>query len=231
MGKMYGNYLIMLNLFVKLLYILNSIAQLWILNDFISNDSLKYTFFGWEVMYSLWHGEEIDNRLFPRVTLCDFQIRQMQNVHDFTVQCTLPINLFNEKIYIFLWFWMLLVALMSVVGFIVVCWTLFTMNRVSYLKKYLRIMNKIKSGNSMDERLIRQFVNEYLRQDGVFALRLMAKNTNDVVTAEVIGALYDYFKKHYKPAKNLQAREGDIKMNGSIGSMLVGPSAPIKDYP
>lgn len=238
MGKLYGNYLISLNLSVKLLYIVNAVGQLWILNDFISNDTRKFTFFGYEVMIALWNKESIDSRLFPRVTLCDFQIRQMQNVHDYTVQCALPINLFNEKIYIFLWFWMLLTALLSIVGFIVLCWTLFTMNRVNYLKKYLRIMNKIKSGNITDERLIHQFVNEYLRQDGVFALRLMAKNTNDVVTAEVIGAMFDYFKKHYKPAKNLQQREGDIKLNGSLGSMFIAtsaganaPSAPSKDFP
>lgn len=181
-------------------------------------------------MKKLWHDEPIDSRLFPRVTLCDFQIRQMQNVHDYTVQCALPINLFNEKIYIYLWFWMLFVAAMSVIGFVFLIWTLFTMNRVTYLKKYLRIMNKVKSGHALDDKLLRQFVNEYLRQDGVFALRLMAKNTNDVVTAEVIGALFDYFKKHYKPARSV--RENDIKMNGSVGSMLGAshhPSAPPKE--
>lgn len=231
MGKLYGNYLISLNILVKILYIVNSVGQIWLLHEFLSNDTHKYIFYGYEALKSIWKKEQMNTLLFPRVTLCDFKIRQMQNVQPFTVQCALPINLFNEKIYIFLWWWILFVAVMSVLGFIIHCWTLFTMNRVSYMKKYLRIMNKAKSGNSTDDRLISQFVNEYLRQDGVFALRLMAKNTNDVVTAEVIGALFDYFKKHYKPAKMIALKEAENRMNGSVASMLgppVTPSAPPK---
>lgn len=233
-GKLYGNYLIMLNLFVKLLYIINSFGQLWLMNEFISNDTYSFTFYGIEVLVEIWQKKQPDSRMFPRVTLCDFQIRQMQNVHDYTVQCTLPINLFNEKIYIFLWFWILFVTLVTVIGFVYMVWTLFSMNRVSYLKKYLRITGKIKKENPTDERLIRQFVNEYLRQDGVFALRLIAKNTNDVITAEVIAAIFDYFKKHYRPAKAIISRDFECsKLNGSLGSMA-GAShyhAPPSDLP
>lgn len=230
-GKLYGNYLITLNLFVKLLYILNAIGQFWLLNEFISNDVEKFTYYGYKVLLDIWYQRMPDNRMFPRITLCDFQIRQMQNVHDYTVQCTLPINLFNEKIYIFLWFWILFIALVTVIGFVYMLWTLFAMNRVTYLRKYLRVMNKIKKYNPTDERLVKQFVNEYLRQDGVFALRLMAKNTNDVITAEIIGALFDFYKKHYKPAKAMIARDADIPLSSSVGSMpnyappLNGPPA------
>jgi len=44
------------------------------------------------------------------------KVRGQDMVHwqPYTVQCVLPINLYNEFIYVFLWYWILLVSAASV---------------------------------------------------------------------------------------------------------------------
>jgi len=78
---------------------------------------------------------------FPTVTLCDFGVRQMGTVHSHTLQCVLPINLFNEKIYAFLWFWFVVVAV--VVSFSIVRWSWtvgFRTKRIIYIRRYLKVV-------------------------------------------------------------------------------------------
>ena len=95
-GKRLGNYLVVLYMFVKTLWLTNAVSQLFLLNRFIGND---YHAFGIEIIEMLMSGQEWHElRHFPRVTYCDFKIREIGNQHDWTVQCVLRINLFNEVI-------------------------------------------------------------------------------------------------------------------------------------
>jgi hypothetical protein len=81
---------------------------------------------------------------FPSITLCDFSIRQMANIHQHTVQCVLPINLFNEKIYIFLWFWFVFLAASTAFSFARWIWVIgFRYSRIRYIRKQLKIMDKL----------------------------------------------------------------------------------------
>ena len=114
-----GNYLAVLFIVSKLFYILNVIGQLFLLNLILAT---KYNTFGFDVVRDLMENRDWTDEsyvAFPRVTLCDFKVRgqDMVNVHPYTVQCVLPINLYNESIYVFLWYWMVLVAAMSVFRF------------------------------------------------------------------------------------------------------------------
>lgn len=83
-GKRYGNYLLVLFVVVKLLYTVNSIMQLFILNHFLGNDFLLL---GIEVINKIWNGEDWTQlKRFPRVTMCDFRIREVGIVHRYTVR-------------------------------------------------------------------------------------------------------------------------------------------------
>lgn len=138
---------------------------------------------------------------FPRVTLCDFLIRgqDIGNVQRYTVQCVLPINLYNEKIYFFLYFWMLFVLVCSVVSFIV--WVLracLPMDRVAFVRNHLILGHKVKFPISHDEEMkTQQFTKQYLCQDGSFLCRLIAHNTNNITTTDVICSLWDHWNSTY----------------------------------
>ncbi|KAK6190020.1 hypothetical protein SNE40_001974 [Patella caerulea] len=56
--------------------------------------------------------------MFPKTIRCRFEIRQIQNVHDYEVQCKMPINyLLEQFVYIF-WFWLLGVGIYTGLIFI-----------------------------------------------------------------------------------------------------------------
>lgn len=189
-GKRFGNYLITLFLSCKVLYLANAFGQLYLLNSFLGTDYVAY---GWKVLDDLYNDRDwMASGIFPRVTLCDFKIRQLGgNIHRHTVQCTLPINLFNEKVYMFVWFWLVFVCIATVFGYLTWFSFLFRAPRKHYIRKNLTMAGKI--AENRETKMTHAFVTKYLRQDGVFVLKLIGRNSNDVIVSEFIGELWEYF--------------------------------------
>lgn len=197
-GKRYGNYLTSLYIFVKLLYVCNCLAQVYLLNAFLGPD---YHMYGIRVIEDIVGGKNWEaSHLFPRVTMCDFDIRVLGNhKQTHTVQCVLPINLFNNKIYVFIWFWLVCVFFVTVVNLGLWVWTLFSRNRARYVKKYMKIMH-CNFGRT-DDAPSKKFCENYLRQDGIFILRLIAKNANDIAVGEILQELWANYKRHREKQK------------------------------
>lgn len=198
-GKRDGTFLTGYYLFIKLVYCVNVVGQFFILNAFMAMD---YNLFGFEVVNFLFNngGEWKESPRFPRVTLCDILIRQMRNVQRYTVQCVLPINLFNEKIFIFLWFWLFLVAVLTFFNlFAWIFYCVFQDNKARYVKKYLKITHELQTG--LDKKLARKFVCDYLRDDGVFVLRVIGKNSSDMFLTDLVVNLWKLFKESYATYK------------------------------
>jgi hypothetical protein len=58
-------------------------------------------------------------KVFPRLTKCTFhRFGSSGDVQKHDAMCILPINIVNEKIYIFLWFWFYFLAVISVIALI-----------------------------------------------------------------------------------------------------------------
>ncbi len=210
-GNRYGNYLVALYMSTKVLYFINVLSQLFMLNGFLGTE---YHLYGFDVVKDLINGIDwTASRRFPRVTLCDFQVRQMGNVHRHTVQCVLPINLFNEKIYIFIWFWMVFVAAATCFSFLRWLWLIsFRYSRIRYVRKHLKMMDKLNRDSDRDKKMSHKFAELYLRQDGIFVLKLVAKNSTDLVVADIIAALWDNYRN--KPIHG--SRENELDDSGSM---------------
>jgi len=57
-----------------------------------------------------------------------------------------------------------------------------------------QIMGKVDTKNDKDRKISHKFAQMYLRQDGIFVLKLVAKNSTDLVVADIIAALWDNYK-------------------------------------
>lgn len=71
-GKKCSAYVTCLYIFVKVLYLLNAVAQLFLLNSFLGTQNLMYGFY---LLNDLLQGYEWQRTgQFPRVTMCDFEV-------------------------------------------------------------------------------------------------------------------------------------------------------------
>lgn len=89
-------------------------------------------------------------------------------------------------------------------------YTVFPTARMTYIRKFLRVMDRI--GTGPEKKLANRFTMEYLRHDGVFTLRLVGKNSSDIVVAEILAGLWDT----YRTKKAAQIR------NNSMGTEFEG---------
>ncbi|XP_046585501.1 innexin unc-9-like [Haliotis rubra] len=192
LGKRSGRFLTRLYLFVKVLYLINVLVQFQILSAFLGFNFWGY---GADVVRMLQADapmKDLDH--FPRVSMCDFEIRQLQNIQRHTVQCALPINMYLEKAYAALWFIFVILALATLISLIK--WTVaevFTSRREGFLNKYLEMLREMDF--EVDVRLFQHFVRRYLRDDGVFLMRIVTNNAGELLAFDILKLLWAKYKK------------------------------------
>ncbi|EPB68771.1 Innexin [Ancylostoma ceylanicum] len=106
-GWMSMNYLAM-----KLMFVVNIVLQILVLHLFLG--------FDWGDLLHLKLGFNTDWKatgLFPRSTMCDFEVRNKGNLQRYSVQCVLSLNMFNEKIFLVLFYWLILLFFVTLVNF------------------------------------------------------------------------------------------------------------------
>ncbi|KHJ95803.1 Innexin [Oesophagostomum dentatum] len=140
------------------------------------------------------------------------------NVHRHTVQCVLMINMFNEKIFLFLWFWYFLLAGATVCSLFYWIYISVVPSRIlienfckriyravfyeaTYqhfdLREQLNFVGKYLTGiegyKMVDSQSLRRFVFHFLRQDGVFLLRMVATHAGELPCYELAKTLWNNY--------------------------------------
>ncbi|CAF1118293.1 unnamed protein product [Adineta ricciae] len=185
-GKRLGNYLSTMYLIVKLFYLLNSFTQLIFIHVVLG---LPGWFYGYDVWYSIFVRNSVltDSPYFPRITLCDLRIREVGNLHRYTVQCVLPINMLNEKLFSLVWFWLIYVFISNLISFaFTLYYTCVPQSRVNFIRDLYR---KSVSKPNIDESVIQEFTRDFLMQDGVLILRILERNAQAFISTDVVNNL------------------------------------------
>ncbi|XP_070187056.1 innexin-11-like [Littorina saxatilis] len=133
--------------------------------------------------------------VFPKETLCDFKIRQLQNVQQFTIQCLLPINMWSEKVFIALWFWLVLLVLANVYSY--QYWfrkLIFPSNRRDLVSKHLlRIIATEKRKKRQED--VTNFALNYLTHDCILVLKMLEICVGDQFANTTVKMLWKEFNK------------------------------------
>ncbi|KAL6730245.1 hypothetical protein Aduo_001229 [Ancylostoma duodenale] len=180
----YGSSLFNLYIVMKVLIFANLLLQFFFLNHFLGTE---YTFWGAGILFDMIRGRQWQHSgHFPRVAFCDLTVREMGNINNWTVQCVLMVNMFNEKIFIFMWFWYAMLLVCTVVN-------LFAWIRQRYSKDARRtFLHNVLTDSGLDttEAEREEFYNDVVKDDGVLVLLLLDANGGRLQSGELAHQLW-----------------------------------------
>ncbi|VDO85438.1 unnamed protein product [Schistosoma curassoni] len=111
----------------------------------------------------------------------------------YTLQCVLPVNYFIEKVYIFLWFWYILMACLTILNtFIWITKLCLPYRRVQFIRQYLKALKQL---SHTEETECARFVNNNLGWDGIFLLQAVSKISSDLIVLDVTGMLWSNYQR------------------------------------
>lgn len=200
--------------FTKVLYTINSLAQFFLLNAFLSFNFVGFAPEGISKLLS--DGDWFESPRFPRVTMCDFMVRRLgSNQHWYSVQCNLPINMFNEKIFLGIWIWLIILTVLNFLSIFPWLTFLSRQKRSSAVRKYLRIAEPLSEERkrlltssepstyrtSESPKDVAGFI-DYLNADGFMVFYIIAINTDEASAGQIINKLYQHFSSKRKNSES-----------------------------
>ncbi|XP_069702394.1 innexin shaking-B-like isoform X2 [Periplaneta americana] len=181
----------------EVLALVNVFSQMFLMNRFLDGEFWSY---GSKVLDFLESDEEdrVDPMIyvFPRVAKCIFyRFGPSETVERHDSLCVLPLNVLNEKIYVFLWFW--LVMLLVVTS----GWILFRL--VTIFSRRTRILIFGTRFGFISKNSVHKLV-AHISVGDWFLLCMVGENADSVSFNEVINALAEKMDHHTYNALELR---------------------------
>ncbi|XP_013777708.1 innexin inx2-like [Limulus polyphemus] len=172
----------------EVLNFINVLVQIFLMDEFLQGEFLSY---GHQVVqFKDWDWSANYNpmlKVFPRMTKCTFHTYGSSgDVQRHDTLCVLPVNIINEKIYAILWFWFLIVTLLTGLALV---YRFFTI--VFPLMRYRSLFLRNRQVNQ--DRLW-SVVQNFGRGDW-FLLCLLGENIDETNFNELISDLAEDFSK------------------------------------
>ena len=198
-GKRHGNNLIYYYIFIKILYVIIGAAQIYLMYAFLRFDQREgYFFFGWRILDDIRKGRPwTETQIFPRVGACRHTLQHVAADNKLFAQCVLPINMLNEKIYIFLYFFFAAVMFFTLFSIPLWIFRISKFRQRHFVKRFLKMADVYDRDNRHLKDLIDRFINEFLRQDGHFLLRMLSMNAGDLITVEIVCCLFGNYRNQF----------------------------------
>merc|ERR1719213_323058 len=192
----------------EVLALVNVVGQIYFTDKFLGNE---FTTYGWDVL-TVTAGNPEDradpmNMVFPKVTKCTFhKYGPSGTVTRHDGLCILALNIINEKIYVFLWFWFVGVAIFSAIAILY--------RLIVLLVPSLRVsVIMARTLYQVDKKLVEDILScpthSWIDQVGDYwVVYLLSKNLSPVAMKELIEEL--------KPVMNPDPSYGEYPNLGSF---------------
>lgn len=166
----------------EFLNFVNVIAQIFFMDYFLEGEFSTY---GSDVLrFTEMEPEDRADpmaRVFPKVTKCTFhKYGPSGSIQKLDGLCVLPLNIVNEKIYVFLWFWFLFVAVLSGLNLVY-------RTAVVVMPKFRLLLLRARSRLAPQEEV--ETITKKCQIGDWFVLYQLGKNIDPLIFKELVGDL------------------------------------------
>lgn len=206
-------------LFAEVMYLIHLICEIFFIHAFLGG---KFLFLGFQWIHYALNSEDGNHdpliRLFPRLTKCSFhKFGVTGSIETYDTLCFMPLNIVNEKIFVVLWFWFLILLFVTL-------YHLFVYRAAFIMFPWCRR----KCLQSLSPTTDKGFVKKISKSPGrCFVVQLLASNMKPYAFRDLLHqVLKDHFNtKNYRLDSKVSMN--DFIVDGKVPESKNQPSAPL----